>query len=140
MKRISNKKWKDLNPNCIPDWPLHVAVAHFRLFTGHDCLTAYFISSSWFLISYCSICRGQFVMDGYYILSCSALCGTTITDRYWEARCWTRKWLFYVYVLFLLSLLFHCHTLLSLEIKKHALNVQEGYIFQERISSGILFL
>ena len=50
MKRISNKKWKDLDPDRIPDWSRHVAVTHFRIFIDHDCLAPYLHRFKWLLI------------------------------------------------------------------------------------------
>ncbi|GFQ98494.1 hypothetical protein TNCT_238221 [Trichonephila clavata] len=66
-------------------------MAQFRLFIEHDSLAAKLHSLKLVSDPYCPICRGKYVMDGYDILHCSALHGTTIADRYWELRCRMRK-------------------------------------------------
>ncbi|GFY03671.1 hypothetical protein TNCV_3092971 [Trichonephila clavipes] len=57
MKRNSNKKGKDLDPDITSDWRRDVAVAQFRHFTQHDCLVAYLYGVKLASDLCCLICR-----------------------------------------------------------------------------------
>jgi hypothetical protein len=55
--RTLRKTWKDLIVNT-SDWPVSVADANSRLFSGHDCLTNYLYHIGLFPHSYISLCNG----------------------------------------------------------------------------------
>ena len=86
MKRIPNKKRKDLYPDSFRYWSHYVAVVVFL-----PILLPTYTDSNLASDPYYWICRGQFVMEGYHILRCSALRGTTIADRCWDERHRLRK-------------------------------------------------
>lgn len=83
--RIASKDWRILRSIIIPDAPRDEAVASFRLITGHDCLAAHLFRIGVLPDPNCTLCGDDF-MDGFHILHCRALRGSTLVERYWEAR------------------------------------------------------
>nr|XP_042913121.1 uncharacterized protein LOC122273124 [Parasteatoda tepidariorum] len=86
-ERVKTKMWSDLRQNTIPYWPRREAVAQLRLYTGHDCLAAHLFPLGLAPDPYCSLHKNQAVLDGSRILCC----GSSSTERYWEARALLRK-------------------------------------------------
>ena len=80
------KIWRDLGPSLIPDKPRHMAVATFRLATGHDCLPAHLKRLGILIDSTCPLCDSGEELDRDHLLRCSSLLCSSEESRYWEAR------------------------------------------------------
>ena len=70
----------------IPDNPRYMAVAAFRLLTGHDCLAKHLYRFGIFRSPSCVLCRESAEMDGDHLLKCAALSGRDVYARYWTCR------------------------------------------------------
>ena len=70
----------------IPKGPRRVAVAEFRLTTGHDCLAKHLCRIGIQPDPYCPLCFLQVEMDREHLQQCPSLKYVYESDRYWEAR------------------------------------------------------
>nr|XP_021003119.2 uncharacterized protein LOC110283005 [Parasteatoda tepidariorum] len=85
IDRTSTKSWRDIILN-LRNGPRRRAVAEFRLTTGHDCLRKHLSRFGIVPSLVCTLCSSGEDMDSMRLLPSSALCGNSITERYWEAR------------------------------------------------------
>ncbi|KAJ4440947.1 hypothetical protein ANN_10796, partial [Periplaneta americana] len=70
----------------IPNRPRRLAVAHFRLATGHDCLAQHLHRFGIYQHPTCTLCDLQKAMNRDHLQRCTALKSLTECARYWEAR------------------------------------------------------
>ncbi|XP_071033001.1 uncharacterized protein [Parasteatoda tepidariorum] len=84
--RTALKSWRHVSSSLIPDKPRRDAVATFRLYTGHDCLSAHLYCIGLSTTRFCPLCNSGEKLDRDHLLLCGALHGHTESSRYWEAR------------------------------------------------------
>ncbi|GFY18805.1 putative RNA-directed DNA polymerase from transposon X-element [Trichonephila clavipes] len=85
-----DKPWSTLckKSHGIPSSPRAVAVAKFRLLTGHDCLCAHLFRFNLVTSPICVLCDTGQDMTAAHLDECSALNDLNrIVKRYWRARC-----------------------------------------------------
>ena len=70
-QNIKNKNWKKEIVQ-VADWPRKTSVAVFRLTVQHDCMGKHLHRIG--------------LRDNPFCMLCAALSGTTVCERYWEAR------------------------------------------------------
>ncbi|GFT28187.1 hypothetical protein NPIL_101201 [Nephila pilipes] len=91
---LSKIKTKYGRNNClldISDKPRREAVAVFRLFTEHDCLTAHLYRIDILTEAACPLCKKRKEpVYKYHLRTCGDIHGNTESSRYWEARGFTR--------------------------------------------------
>ena len=68
--RTEEKRWKFDLPT-IPDHPKNLAVATFKLSTGHDCLAKHLHRIGILQLPYCTLCKEQEDMDRTHIMKSS---------------------------------------------------------------------
>lgn len=91
--QCETKIWKTLlEPDTIPNSPRSIAVASFRLETGHDCLAAHLHRIKLLDSPHCIVCKDtNTIMNKDHLMFCADLqkiVGTPfqIAEYYWEAR------------------------------------------------------
>ncbi|KFM74556.1 hypothetical protein X975_11437, partial [Stegodyphus mimosarum] len=71
---FENKSWRVLlEADCVSDSPRAIAVAEFRLLTGHDCLGAHLFRFNLTSSPLCALCDSGQIMDAAHLDVCSAL-------------------------------------------------------------------
>ena len=80
----AGKKWEPIvsNPNTVPNLPRKAAVAHFRLFTGHDCLAQHLHKIGIKDSPNCLLCSLNVSIPIYPFV----LLWNNIADRCWDTR------------------------------------------------------
>ncbi|PSN54209.1 hypothetical protein C0J52_03564 [Blattella germanica] len=91
--QCETKIWKTLlKPNTIPNSPRSIAVASFRLETGHDCLAAHLYKIKLLDSPHCIVCNNiNTIMNKDHLMFCvdlQKIVGTPfqIAEYYWEAH------------------------------------------------------
>ena len=84
-QEIKEKHWKKEIVQ-VPDWPRKSSVAVFRLTVQHDCLVKHLHRIGLRDSPFCMLCGLQEDMDRNHLQRCAAPSGTTVCERYWEAR------------------------------------------------------
>nr|XP_042898658.1 uncharacterized protein LOC122269461 [Parasteatoda tepidariorum] len=84
--RTALKSWRNVSSSLIPDKPRRDAVATFRLYTCHDCLSAHLYRIGLSTTPFCQLCKSGEKLGREHLLLCGALHGHTESSRYWEAR------------------------------------------------------
>lgn len=85
FEEIKNKKWRDAIDK-IPDSPRSIAVAAFRLETGHDCLAKHLYRIGVYSSPLCTLCNQNIEMDKDHLQNCTSLNEENLYNRYWQAR------------------------------------------------------
>lgn len=87
LDKIKTKRWTIEELSNLPDYPRRIAVASFRLLTGHDCLGEHLHRIGILAQPFCPLCDLMEPMNRAHLCRCRALLGyDSETARYWRAR------------------------------------------------------
>ncbi|GFU41218.1 hypothetical protein TNCV_1848141 [Trichonephila clavipes] len=84
-----DKDWEILNkePSWVSGTHRKVAVAYFRLLTGHDCLRSHLYGIGIADSPDCTLCDSEQPMTTEHLIVCPALISlNSIVEKYWRTR------------------------------------------------------